>query len=41
MFTRQTTKQTASAEAGVWTPGIPPLDRMVPGGLKTATFAMG
>jgi peptide-methionine (S)-S-oxide reductase len=34
-------KQSAMAEVGVWTPDIPPLDRMIPGGLKTAAFAMG
>ncbi|EMG36264.1 hypothetical protein PCS_02767 [Desulfocurvibacter africanus PCS] len=34
-------KQSTMAEAGVWTPDIPPLDRMIPAGLKIATFATG
>lgn len=35
------TRQSMTVEAGAWTPEIPPLDRMVPPGLKIATFAMG
>lgn len=34
-------RQSTTAETGLWTPEIPPLDRMVPPGLRIATFAMG
>ncbi len=35
------TRQGMTAEARAWTADIPPLDRMIPAGLKAATFAMG
>lgn len=36
-----TAGQSTAREADSWTPDIPRLDRMVPQGLKVATFAMG